>query len=862
MPKKKNFINQKEAKRFNPSIKNGLSDDQVYNRMEQGLNNIVTMGSNKTILSIIIKHVFTFFNFIYLIIFLLLISAKVPISYYIFVFIVVFNTVIGIYQEIKSKNIIDKLSLQSAPNAIVIRNGEKKEVKINEIVLDDVIYLSPGKAIPTDSILQEGEIEVNESQLTGESVPIRKTIGDTLYSGSFVVSGNCSAIVERVGKENTMEKISSAARKYNKPKSEIMRSLNYLLKFVGIIIVPTAIILYCMGEGVHWTGTFFEKIPQFFKSFIHHSDTYQTTIMGMSGSLTGMIPSGLILLTTIALAVGVRRLGSNNTLIQENYCIEMLAHVDVLCLDKTGTITDGTMTVTRFIEARRSEYNVPDIVSSMNSALHETNSTAQALEHYFGFGKKYHPISVVPFTSDNKYSAVTFDKYGTFVLGAPEFVMKSGYEKIEEQVNEYANQGLRVLALAHSTIPLKNGKLQRAPKLVALILIEDQIRPEAFDTIKFFKENNVQVKVISGDNPVTVSEVAKRVGIENAEDYISLEGLTDEEVANVANAYTVFGRVKPNQKKILVQALKAEKHTVAMTGDGVNDILALKEADCSIAMASGCDAVKNVAQVVLLDSNFASMPKVVAEGRRVINNIQQTASLFLVKTLFTILVTSFVIFGVIKTFSPDGESSYPLGTAQLMLIELFAIGIPSFFLALQPNKNIVTGHFLWNVIRKSLPGAITIAVQVFITYLVSKKLGFSMLDIKTIISFTATTTCLLILYMACRPFNKWKAGMFVFLVTCCIVLFSLSLLDVSITIKLFKKVIELDFRTLFAYYPLYKDNITYYDCNPLLLAMSLAAISYVIIIIINSVINFLVEFIETRKIIRKLRETEEEEFKY
>lgn len=862
MPKKKNYINQKEAKRFNPSIKHGLSDDQVYNRMEQGLNNVVTMGSNKTILSIIVNNIFTFFNMMFLIIFLLLLSAKVSASNYTFVFIVVFNTFIGIFQEIKSKRIIDKLSLQSAPNAIVIRNGEKKEVKITEIVLDDVIYLTPGKAIPTDSILQEGEIEVNESQLTGESVPIRKTVGDTLYSGSFVVSGNCSAIVERVGKENSMEKISSAARKYNKPKSEIMKSLNYLLRFVSIIIVPAAIVLYCKSEGVNWAGNFFAKAQAFVKSFFVHSDTYQYTILSMSGSLIGMIPSGLILLTTIALAVGVRRLANNNTLIQEIYCIEMLAHVDVLCLDKTGTITDGTMTVTRFIEARRSEYNVPDIVSSMNSALQETNSTAQALEHYFGFGKKYHPVSVLPFNSDNKYSAVTFDNYGTFVLGAPEFVMKSGFEKIEEQVNEYANQGLRVLALAHSTIPLKNGKLQRAPKLVALILIEDQIRQEAFETIKFFKENSVQVKVISGDNPVTVSEVAKRVGIENAEDYISLEGLTDEEVANVANTYTVFGRVKPNQKKILVQALKAEKHTVAMTGDGVNDILALKEADCSIAMASGCDAVKNVAQVVLLDSNFASMPKVVGEGRRVINNIQQTASLFLVKTLFTMLVTFFVIIGVIEKFSPDGIGRYPLGPAQLMLIELFAIGLPSFILALQPNKNIVSGHFLWNVIRKSLPGAITIAVQVFITYFVSKKLGFSMEDIKTIISFTATTTCLLILYMACRPFNKWKAGMFVFLVLCCTVIFSLSLLDVSITLRLFKKEIPLDFRTLFEYYPLYKNKITYLDCNPLLLAVSLAAISYVIIIIINYVISFVEEFIEVRKTMRKLREQEEDEFKY
>lgn len=862
MPRKKNFINQKDAKRFNPSVKVGLTDEQVYSRMEQGLNNIVTMGSNKTVLSIIINNIFTFFNMMFLVIFLLLLSAKVPVSNYTFVVIVVFNTIIGIYQEIKSKRIIDKLSLQSAPNATVIRNSEKKEVKVSQVVLDDIIYLTPGKAIPTDAILQEGEIEVNESQLTGESIPIRKTIGDTLYSGSFVVSGNCYALVERVGKENSMEKISSVARKYNKPKSEIMRSLNYLLRFVSIIIVPAALVLYFKSEGTAWGGSFFDKVQACIKSFFVHSDTYQQSILAMSGSLIGMIPSGLILLTTIALAVGVRRLASNNTLIQEIYCIEMLAHVDVLCLDKTGTITDGTMTVTRFIEAKRSEYNVPDIVSSMNSALQETNSTAKALEHYFGFGKKYHPVQVLPFTSDNKYSAVTFDKIGTFVLGAPEFVMKSGFEKIEEQVNEYANQGLRVLALAHSTLPLKNGKMQRTPKLVALILIEDQIRKEAFDTIKFFKNNNVQVKVISGDNPVTVSEVAKRVGIENAEDYISLEGLTDEEVATVANGYTVFGRVKPNQKKVLVQALKAEKHTVAMTGDGVNDILALKEADCSIAMASGCDAVKNVAQVVLLDSNFASMPKVVGEGRRVINNIQQTASLFLGKTLFTMLITMFVIFGIIEKFSPDGIGRYPLGPSQLMLIELFAIGAPSLILALQPNRNIVSGHFLWNVIRKSLPGAITIAVQVLITYLVSTKLGFTMEDVKTIISFTATTTCMLILYMACRPFNKWKAGMFVFLVTCCITLFSLSLLDVDITLNIFKKVIHLDFRELFAYYPLFKRMPGYIDCNPLLLAISLAATSYVFIIIVNYVIKFLEEFIETRKTLKKLKAQEEDEYKY
>ncbi len=834
----KKIIEEVEIERFYPKDDFGLTDEQVAKRVEQGLVNEVNKGSNKTILSIFVKNIFTFFNIMFIFIFFLLMSANAPLMNFSFVVLVTINTVIGIFQEIRTKITIDKLSLQSAPNATIIRNGEKKEAKLHEIVLDDIIFLSPGKAIPTDAILTSGEVEVNESQLTGESVPVRKNVGDTLYSGSFVVSGNCYAHVERIGKDNTMEKIASAAKQYNKPKSEIMKSLGYLLKFVGIIFVPTFIILYSKAEMSNWKEGFFNKILGFIGSFFNHSTTYAQSVLNTSSALIGMIPSGLVLLTTVALAVGVRRLAKHNTLVQDIYCIEMLAHVDVLCLDKTGTITDGTMTVTRFIEMKRNEYNVSDIVSSMNTALQESNSTSKALEAYFGYGKKYTPVEILAFSSDNKYSAVSFDEVGTFVLGAPEFVLKGNFEKVAEQVNEYANQGLRVLALAHSPLPLKEGKIQKVPRLVALILIEDQIRKEAFDTIKYFKESGVQVKVISGDNPVTVSEVARRVGIENAEDYISLEGLTDEEVAQVANTYTVFGRVKPNQKKILVESLKRCKHTVAMTGDGVNDILALKEADCSIAMASGCDAVKNVAQLVLLDSNFSSMPKVVGEGRRVINNIQQTASLYLVKTLFTIIIAVLVMTGFLGKFS--GNNNYPFNPSQLMLIEMFAIGIPSFILALQPNRKRVKGNFLLNVVRKSLPGALTIGVQVCITYMLSKSLGFTNYEISTIIIFSATCTCFLVLYMACLPFNKWKVVMFGFLAILCVVIFSLSTNGVVWNNILGTK-FSINFMEQFNFIPMIKkivhDGKAYYDANPLLLAISLSAISYVFIIVFNGLLN-------------------------
>ena len=759
--------------RYDTNIKNGLSSEQVLKRQEELLTNKTSKGSNKSIFSIFCHNIFTFFNAIYITIFILLLTAGADLANFLFVVIVLANTSIGIIQEIRSKMTIDKLSLLSAPHVFVIRNGEKQEIKVEEIVLDDMMVLAPGNEVTTDAILVKGEVEVNESQLTGEAVPVLKRIGDMLYSGSFIVSGNCYAKVEHVGKDNEMEKLASLAKKYSKPKSEILKSLSYLLKFVSIIIVPIGVTLYCRTERI-------TSIKEFFVSFFDHSDTYSGSIISMSGSIIGMIPAGLFLLTSVALAVGVIRLAKNKTLVQEIYCIEMLARVDVLCLDKTGTITDGTMKVSEIIEiSKNNEYDVNKVIASMNKALQENNSTSLALADYFGYSGKYSPKSILPFKSDNKYSAVVFKDLGTFVIGAPEFILKANYERYENIIKEKTSKGYRVLALGESSKDLKDEKIVGIPKLICLIVIEDQIRKEAFDTIKYFKENNVACKVISGDNPLTVSVIASKVGIDDADKYISLDGMTDEEVYNLAAKYTVFGRVKPHQKQILVKALKESKHTVAMTGDGVNDILALKEADCSIAMASGCDAVKNVAQLVLLDSNFASMPKVVAEGRRVVNNIQQSASLFLVKTLFTMIITILVITGFIAKFSPDGSSNYPFSTAQLFMIETFAIGIPAFFLSLQPNKSRIKGKFLLNVIRNALPGALTVAIQVFITYMVAESIGLSTLEVKTIIVISATAACMMVLYFACKPFETWKVVMYLGLVLLCLIVVINSVMGVK-----------------------------------------------------------------------------------
>lgn len=731
---------------YDTPITEGLTDEIVEARKSLGLVNSTGEEKGKSIPAIIFSNIFTFFNMLYFVIAAILIIFK---SYNNLGFLplIFANLAIGIFQEIRAKITVEKMTLLSAPTATVIRNGVKLEIPVNEIVLDDIIFFSSGKQICSDSIVVEGSIEVNESLLTGESDAIVKNKGSQLYSGSFVTSGLCVARVDKVGKDNYIERLSADAKKYSAPKSELLNTLRNIIKFISIIIIPITA-LYLISAGV---------LNDFSR------ENLSKIIPETAYIILAMIPAGLFLLTSLALFAGVIRLAKNKTLVQELYCIEMLARVDVLCLDKTGTITDGTMRVCDCIEVKNyTDYTIREIVGSMMSALEDRNPTSDALVKYFDVNNVLTPVSTIPFSSKRKYSAVTFAGEGTFILGAPEFVLREGYEIVRTKVERFAKQGCRVLVLGHATNKNKDGELPKTVKAIALIVIQDHIRDDASDTIDFFKNNGVDVKVISGDNPETVSEIAKRVGIEGAERYISLFGLTDDEVRESIFEYTVFGRVTPNQKKIIVQELKAHKKTVAMTGDGVNDILALKEADCSIAMASGSEATRYVSHLVLMDSNFASMPKVVNEGRRVINNIQKSSALYLTKNLFAILLA---IMYIIIGFKTNGGYRWPFEATHFYLIEWFILGFATTCLSLQPNNDIIKGKFLSNVIRGILPAAVTILLFNLILYFLKDIPGFEVLiDDKdafvTIASIVNTTVMLVTFYDACRPFNWFRKIVF------------------------------------------------------------------------------------------------------
>ena len=748
---------------------NGLSTSEVNKRIEAGQVNNYVAKKGKSIPRIIVDNVFTFFNMLYLGITIMLCIAH-SWSDMFYLFIVIPNLAIGIYQEIKAKITIDKLSLITAPQATVIRDGVEQHIPTNEIVLDDIVILKAGDQIYSDAIVVDGVIEANESLLTGESDAITKKNGDSLFSGSFVSSGTCKARIDHVGKDNYIEKLASEAKKHDAPKSELLKTLKIIIKVVGFIIIPLgALTMYLEVQKLASESlTLWEKIIE--------------AVPKTSAVILGMIPSGLFLLTSVALFVGVLNLAKRKTLVQEIYCIETLARVDILCLDKTGTITDGTMHVVDCIEVKNpTDFTIREIIGSMMSAFSETNATSDALIRYFDTNKVLTPVNIVPFSSKRKFSAVSFkdpetnNSVGTFYLGAPEFVLTDQYEKLKSKVERFASQGCRVIVLGHTNTGLKEGQTPKNVKAVALIVIQDHIRDEAYKTIDYFKQNDVDVKVISGDNPITVSEIARRAGVANANRYISLEGMSDEEVAEIAFEYTVFGRVTPVQKRVLVQAFKAQKKTVAMTGDGVNDILALKEADCSIAMASGSDATKYVSQLVLLDSNFASMPQVVAEGRRVINNIQRTSSLFLLKTMAVILLT--IIYLLLGKFVKPFYT-YPFAKpSMLMLIEIFAVGIPAAVLALQPNHEKVKGKFFANVMKTVIPAALTIIVCHGVLYtLVS--LGVFPLAAElfnTIAIIITNIVFLFVLFEQCKPWTWWKIVMYVVFSAITVVAYILSM---------------------------------------------------------------------------------------
>lgn len=722
--------------RYAPSATDGLSIMQVEKRKKDNLLNNINKKYSKSYLNIFTNNVCTFFNLLGLICFVALLATNAELSQFVFVFFYLANITIGIVQEIRAKRCVDKLSIVANKGVKVIRDGKKTEIPTEQIVLDDVLILGLGNQIPTDSIILEGVVEVNESLLTGESIPVKKKEGDVLLAGSFITSGICTARADKVGKDNYVETLSEKAKAYKKPNSEIMNSLKLIIKSVGFIIVPIATALII-------------------KSLLHLQGNLPESVLGAATVVIGMIPAGMILLTSVTLAVGILKLARHNTLVQDFYSLEMLARVDTVCFDKTGTITDGKMTVSDVVEINKPDYPVETIISSMLKTLKDNNQTALALCEKFGENGSLKPIKTLPFNSSRKLSAVTFDDGKTYSFGAPEFVLsKKEYDNIATEVDKYAFQGLRVLILAVSNSQIIDDKVPTDLLPIAYILLRDNVRVDAVDTIKWFKENGVAIKIISGDNPITVAEVSKRVGVENADKYISLENLTEKEVYDSANKYTVFGRVSPEQKAILVKALKDNNHVTAMTGDGVNDILALKEADCAISVASGSEAARNVAHLVLLDDNFNSLPKVVFEGRRVINNVQSSASLFLMKTIFT------MIMAIISLILPYMHT-YPFVASQMNPLEFFIIGIPAFFLSLQPNDSKVEGDFISFVAKKSVPSAVLMVIGVLIVEILKMTIGINSQEIYLNMQlYVIMLVGLINLFFVCKPFNLYKTILF------------------------------------------------------------------------------------------------------
>lgn len=705
----------------------GLSTEQVKQRFAAHADNYKVESSTMSVSDIVKSNVFTYFNLIFAIIAVLL-SIVAAWSDMMFLPIIIANTCIGIIQEVHSKKVLDRLSILNAPHCTVVRDGQEHEVEAHKLVLDDVVVLQAGSQIPADATVLDGELQVNESLITGESDEIAKHVGDELLSGSFVVSGKAHARLEKVGKDSYISKLTLQATQSKKgEQSEMIRSLNYLIMVMGIIIIPIGIAL-------------------FVQSYIFNEGTLKESITGMVAAIIGMIPEGLYLLSSVAMAVSSVRLAQKKVLIHDMKCIETLARVNVLCVDKTGTITEPGMHVyeTKVLDGLDEAQTVATIADVV-AAQEKDNATMEALQDYFTKGSGHKAKEVFSFSSETKFSGATMDDGKAYVIGAPEFVLRSQFEEYQEQIAEYSSKGYRVLVFGEYEGILSRKPLTEPVVPMGLVMLANPIRKGAKDTFRYFAENDVDIKVISGDNPLTVSVIASEAGIEGAERYVDASILkTQSDYDEAVEKYTVFGRVTPNQKRMLVQALKEHKKTVAMTGDGVNDVLALKDADCSVAMASGSDAASNVAQLVLLDSDFTRMPSVVAEGRRVVNNIERTASLYIVKNIFSMLLA---IFSVILMLD------YPLEPSQVSLISMFTIGIPSFILALEPNKNPIRGRFLTNVLVKALPAGLTDFLVVSGLVLFCREFSVDLDCLSTSCTILVAIVGFMILYRIAKPMN-------------------------------------------------------------------------------------------------------------
>lgn len=749
-----------ECEIITTDMEKGLTADEVQQRIDSGKINGDQNVKTKSVAQILRENIVTFFNFIF-IVFAVLICFFIDssekfltiVGNFGFLILIVFNALVGIVQELRAKHTIDKLSLISAPKAVVIRDGEQKEIAVKDIVLDDITVLASGSQICADSFVVEGSIEVNESLITGEPDAILKNVGDKIMSGSFVVSGNAKAQVEHVGMDNFATKISAGAKYFKKPNSEIWRSLMFIVKVMATILVPMGVMLFCVKYFAQENPEQAEKIIT--TLFGYKINQYlSTTVLGTVATLIGMIPSGLVALSSTVFCVSVIRLSRHKTLAQDLYCIETLARVDVLCLDKTGTITEGTMDVNSIEPVKNREIaEIKQIIKNVTSALEDNNATINALRSYVAdIDVSCTAEQIVPFSSARKWSGARINGV-SYVIGAPEFVFKKKTKTLEKNTEEMAKKGYRVMVVASSKNKFADSELPSTLKLESFIYITDKIRAEAPDTLRFFKHEGVTVKVISGDNPETVRAVAMRAGLEDCDNIIDMSTLTtEEEVYDAATKYTIFGRVLPDQKLMLVKALKKAGHTVAMTGDGVNDVLALKEADCSVAMASGSDAAKNVSSLVLLDSNFSSMPRVVAEGRRSINNLERSAALYIMKTVYnTLLALLFMVVTVPLPFTPQN----------LTIMGAVTIGMPSVVLALEPNADRVTGRFLPKVLSNALPGGITVLLGAIAVILCNRFFLTNLTDAQsqTVFIWVITFVGFLLLFKVSLPtkLSTWSA---------------------------------------------------------------------------------------------------------
>ena len=739
--------NEENIKRVVPEVEKGLNNSQVEERKKFGLVNKTTFVVGKTYLEIVLTDIFSFFNIILFVIAGLMIAAQYWMGLT-FLVVLLANITISLVEDIKARHLMGKLRVLTQPKVYVLREGTKIEINNSDIVLDDLVYLESGCQICVDGKLLEGSLVVNESALTGESRDIIKKPGDYLYSGSYVVSGNGSMHAEKISSDSYIESIQAKAKAFKRSPSEILRTLTMLFRVIGICVsvMATAIFIVYLVNGK-------------FASY----DLFKESMKGISGAMISMIPAGLYLLTSVALAVAVLKLSKKGARVQDFYSVEMLARVNVLCVDKTGTITSGEMDVKKVLLMGNNGYtndDVSQIVSNLLIATKDNNLTAKSLQKAFNYELTKGVKEALPFNSQNKYSAATFIGGETYVLGASEFLNITNQAAINMRAKEYVENGLRVLVLGKVSGGISNDKVSGVVSPIALIVLQDHIREDAINTFKWFKENGVQIKVISGDNPLAVSHVAIGAGIEGADKYISLAGLSDEEVRNAVNEYNVFGRVTPEQKEIIVRELKEQGKTVAMTGDGVNDILALKRADCSIAMNEGSEAAKNVSHIVLVNSDFDVLPGVVAEGRRVINNLQRTASLFLTKTLFSMTTT--LMFLITMFFIKD--ISYPFHATHFQLWSTFNIGIGAFFLALEANKEPVKGSLIKNIFRKAIPGFAAVFVPVLVIYtlylffanhvLYTGVATFEAATTMSIICFTVMG--MVVLLKICLPFNKYR----------------------------------------------------------------------------------------------------------